>query len=201
MALSFGGFGNAFDGSGAGLSLGTSVLKPTSPGMAQAMAQSAPRKTTYSPGRAQAQNQYVPKKATMPPLRTSPLTFGGTLPKWNSDGFKPTFSSLLNNFSLGVPVTSSPSRSSAGIGSVPQIDTITIDGAADAADAAKNLASSIFGDMLQPAAYGDGMGDGAGGTSGGLLDRLGPAELAIGVLGLGLVFMLVSGGGSKRRGR
>lgn len=180
-ALSFGNFGNAFDPSAGGLSLGASVLKsPTDFQYRKAPVVKSPTDFQFS----------KPK-----PRTSTGLSFGKALPKMS--GYMPKAGPNLGNFlstlSFGTSMrTTSAPRSSAGISSVPQIDTVTIDGAAGAADAAQNLASSIFGDMLQPASFGGGAASGAG-RSGGFLDRMGPTELAIGVVGLGLVFMLISG--------
>lgn len=208
-ALSFGNFGSSFDGSGAGFSLGTSVLKsPTDFQYRKAPVVKSPTNFQY----AKPASTPLTFGSSVPKMSTggTRLSYGTSIPKMSTTGFVPTsggagFGNFLKTLSLGsvVPTAPAAARSGSGLTTVPQIDTVTMAGGSSAADAAKNLASQIFGEMLQPAAFGLGSEDGAasGGQSGSFMDNIGFAEIAIGAIGLGVVFMLVSGGGSKRRRR
>lgn len=205
--LSFGNTFNAANSSLGGLSLGTSVLRsPTDFQYRKSPVAKSPTDFQYK----------RPTKAITPVNNRRPLSFGGSVPSMSTTGTKLSMpasvpkvgagglGNFLKTFSLGVPVSAmSTGRSNTGfLPSVPQIDTVTLAGGSNAADAAKNLASQIFGDMLQPAAFGGGndMGGGSNGQSaGGFFDEIGFAEIAMVTVGLGVVFMLVSGGGSKRR--
>lgn len=227
VALSFGKFGNAFNPSSPGLSFGTAVLdSPSKPKVYSGRGSAGmPKPKVYS-GRGSVGMPSPPVQRVINPLSfgkltggqtardqffghktttDAPLTFGGAVkklpaPSATGIGGSGGLSHFLKTLSFGTPVTS-PARASSTVGlpSVPQIDTVTLDGGAGYADATKNLASKIFGDMVQPASYG---GELAGSeVSGGFMDRIGPVEIALAALAVGTVVMLASGGKPRRRRR
>lgn len=215
--LSFGNFGSALP-TGLDLSLGSSTLSPTYSG----------RGSYGMPTVAKSPTDFQYSKTTMPAVSTQVypnLSYGSSMPKVSSGTFTPVPSlsygksggSTLGNiikslpFSFGAPASQQPVYDDAimraarisgpsPIATVPQVDTVTIDGAVNAADAAKDLASQIFGDMLTPASFGGGQSSGSGGA-GGFMDGLSTQDIVLIAAALGVAFLVLSGGSSGGRRR
>lgn len=213
--LTFGNFGNALP-SGMDLSLGSTTLTPKV---------YSGRGSYGMPTVAKSPTDFQYSKKTMPATNAQifpNLSFGKSVPAVKGQTFTPvpplsygkstgkTLGNIINSlpFSFGAPAAAQPAYDdailrraripSSPIKSVPQIDTVTIDGAANAADAAKDLASQIFGDMLQPASFGGGA---SGGASGGFMDELSTQDILLIAAALGVAFMVLSGGSSRGRRR
>ena len=159
--LSFGNFGSALP-TGVDLALGSSTLSPKV---------YSGRGSYGMPTVAKSPTDFQHSKTTRPAKNVQVLpnlSFGKSVPKADMGTFSPTpplsygksgstLGNIINSlpFSFGAPASPQPAYDDAilrqaritrpsPIATVPQVDTVTIDGAVNAADAAKDLASQTI---------------------------------------------------------